>query len=80
MSASSKQIKLIQDLQSLGAPIPEHPVFDRPDDSMFHSVVAANKYIKQHYHLLLVKANGKKTLDEIASRVSAQDWCGIPNH
>lgn len=45
MSASPKQIKLIEKLQDLGAPIPEN---DRgnPDSSMFDSVENADAYIK----------------------------------
>lgn len=76
MSASPKQCKLIHDLMAAGAPIPEHPQFDRPDDTMFHSVEAADKYIKQHYHVLARKAS----MDAISKRISATDWGGIPNH
>lgn len=48
MTCTQAQAKFIEDLQSNGAPIPEHPHFDRPADSMFHSVYAADVYIKEN--------------------------------
>lgn len=51
MSASPKQIALIDQLQSLGAAIPCHGDGDKPDFSMLDSVEAADKYIKAWIHL-----------------------------
>lgn len=69
MSASPKQIKLISDLQSAGAPIPCDEN-DNPDASMFDSVAKADAYIKEHYHFL----RGRSL------NISAADYGGIPNH
>jgi hypothetical protein len=76
MACSPKQRKLIEDLMEEGAPIPEHPQFDRPDDSMFHSVEAADAYIKANIQYLSRKAS----MNAFSKRVSAADWGGIPNH
>ena len=83
MSATPKQIKLIEDMQSAGAPIPEHPQFDRPDDSMFKSVEAADAYIKanmEFYHKVVKAGAVERSLTEISNRLSPADWGGIPNH
>lgn len=85
MSASPKQIKLIEDMQTAGAPIPEHPQFDRPDDIMFHSVENADRYIKeniQYYHKLRCDPRNiqqNTVLDEMSTRLCPGDW-GVPNH
>lgn len=69
MSASPKQVKLIDELQSRGATIPAD---DRgePDFSMFDSVAAADAYIKQWGHLMA----------RHRTKTTAADWGGIPNH
>jgi hypothetical protein len=69
MSASKKQIKLIDELQKRGAPIPQ-PNSGNPDLSMFASVLAEDQYIKQ-YGYLMRKLNTKMRPD---------DFGGIPNH
>ncbi len=51
MSASKKQIELIEELQSRGAAIPSSDT-GNPDDSMFLSIAAADAYIKQWGHLM----------------------------
>lgn len=66
MSATSKQIKLIDDLMTEGAPIPADDDGD-PDFSMYDSVEQADVYIKQHYHFLARKAGLIKTGKRIRS-------------
>lgn len=58
MSASAKQVELIDKLQNLGATIPAKGDCDGPDFSMLASVEAADLYIKQWIHLLRA-AGGK---------------------
>lgn len=76
MSCSPKQRQLIEDLLDAGAPYPEHPVFDRMDDSMFDSVEQADAFIKLNYHRLSRKAS----MNAFSERVSPGDWGGILNH
>lgn len=68
MTASTKQIALIEELQSRGAVIPENES-GNPDDSMFHSVKAADAYIKQWGHLM--RRN--------RTSVRADEWGGVAN-
>ncbi len=75
MGATDEQIELIDALLESGCPIPEHPIFDRPDDTMYDSVEAADKFIKENQHYL----ERKHTLIEISNRISAGEWGGIPN-
>jgi len=56
MSASRKQIKLIEDLMNKGAPIPSNDG-GNPDLSMFDSIQAADAYIKANYHYLSKKTH-----------------------
>lgn len=65
MSATQKQIKLIEDIMEAGCPIPEHPQFDRPDSTMFESVEAADKFIKKNKHYLAQKFNKIETSKRI---------------
>lgn len=51
MSATRKQIKLIEELQNRGAPIPCTDS-GNPSNEMFDSVANADKYIKEHGHLM----------------------------
>ena len=51
MTASRKQIALIEKLQERGAVIPETDS-GNPDNSMFETVLAADAYIKQWGHLM----------------------------
>lgn len=76
MTCSPKQRKLIEDLMEEGALIPAHPHSDQPDFSMFDSVQAADKYIKDNYHHL----NRKIALIATSKRLRPDDWGGIPNH
>lgn len=68
MSATKKQIALIDELQNRGAPIPET---DRgnPELSMFDSVRAADQYIKQYGYLM-------RTL---STKMRSDEFGGIPN-
>jgi hypothetical protein len=50
MSATPRQVKYINDILEAGCPIPEHPQFDRPDDSMYKSFEAADAFIKANRH------------------------------
>ena len=69
MSASRKQIALIEELQSRGAAIPAKDN-GNPDWSMMDSVDTADAYIKQWGHLM-----GRSS-----TKLSAADWGGVPNH
>lgn len=69
MTATRKQVKLIEDLQSRGAPIPctDH---GNPDGSMFESVSNADKYIKQNIHYIKVHT----------TLCRPDEWGGVLNH
>lgn len=69
MAATKKQIDLICKLQERGALIPETH-HGNPDSSMFESVQAADKYIKQWGHLM----------SESSTSMSPGEYGGIPNH
>lgn len=83
MSATAKQIKYIDDILAAGCPIPEHPQFDRPDNSMYESVEAADKFIKANKHwagrLAKNRIENSHVLREMSDRISMGDWGGIPN-
>ncbi len=66
--ATRKQIELIEEIQLRGAPIPEND-HGNPDDSMFESFEAADKYIKQYGHFM-----GKCT-----TKTNPGDWGGVLN-
>lgn len=68
MSATPKQIALIEELQNRGAAIPATDS-GNPDNSMFESVQAADAYIKQWGHLM---RKGRTSL-------SAGEWGGVLN-
>lgn len=75
MKATAKQIKYINDIFEAGCPIPEHPQFDRPDDSMFDSVEAADAFIKANKHWC-----GKNAmLFSMSERTRADEFGGVPN-
>lgn len=74
MSATAKQIKLIDDLMNVGAPIPSKDGGD-PDMSMYDSVEQAAAYIKQHYHRLAIKAG----LSKMSQHITPDEWGGVPN-
>jgi len=63
MSATEKQIKFIDDLQTNGAPIPcdDH---GNPDDSMFESVSAAHEYIRANRQYMKKFDGTKMRADE----------------
>jgi len=71
MTASKKQIKLIEDLLAAGATYPENDN-DNPSFSMYESVAEADKFIKMHYRLLLPKVFAGK-------RNSPAEWGGVLN-
>lgn len=53
MSATPKQIKLIDDLLNAGAPYPPNPLTGEGMSSiMYESVREADLFIKQNYHYL----------------------------
>lgn len=84
MSATDKQIKYIDDIFLAGCPIPEHPQFDRPDDSMYQSVEAADAFIKANRHWCYRNPNRAKiaqhssVLREMSDRMTPDEW-GVPN-
>lgn len=63
MSASPKQIALIEKLQNRGAPIPCNDSGE-PCFAMFDSVQNADAYIKEHGHLMR-KYNTNMRADEL---------------
>lgn len=69
MSASRKQIALIEELQARGAVIPADDD-DNPDNSIMDSVEAADAYIKKWGHLMR----------KYSTKSSAADYGNIPNH
>jgi hypothetical protein len=69
VTASLKQVQLIERLQDLGAAIPSKDGGD-PDLSMMDSVPAADAYIKQWMHLL---SNGPCTTTRM------EEWGNVPN-
>lgn len=78
MTCTEKQAKLIQDLQTAGAPIPENAGQSGPDNSMFDSVANADAYIKAHYHFLYPE--GRVSRSRAAAKESrADDWGGVWN-
>lgn len=85
MSATPKQIAYINDIMEAGCPIPQHPQFDRPDDSMFASVEAADAFIKANRHWCYRNPNPAKiaqhstVLREMSDRTTPDEWC-VPNH
>jgi hypothetical protein len=68
MTASKKQIALIEELQTRGTLIPEND-HGNPDNSMFESVRSADSYIKQWGHLMR----------QHSTSMRADEWGGIPN-
>lgn len=81
MSATPKQIKLIEDLLDVGAPYPPNPLTgEGMSEHMFDSVQEADVFIKQHYHLLRHKAVQEKCQRDISNRIRPDEWGGIPNH
>jgi len=83
MGATPKQIKYINDILEAGCPIPEHPQFDRPDNSMYLSVEAADKFIKANKHWAgKVEKNrieNSEILREMSDRIRMDEWGSIPN-
>jgi hypothetical protein len=68
MSATKKQIALIDELQNRGAPIPETDS-GNPDFSMFDSVRAADQYIKQYGYLM----------QTLSTKMRSDEFGCIPN-
>lgn len=86
MTASFKQMKLIRDLMNnAGAPIHEHPTFDRAIDIetelhlVITSVYEADTYIKKHYHLMLKTSRIKAWSREVSDRDTPDMW-NVLNH
>lgn len=68
MSATRKQVELIEELQLREAKIPEND-HGNPDSSMFESVANADRYIKKHGHLM----------GRCATGTNISDWGGVLN-
>jgi hypothetical protein len=83
VSATPAQCKYIDDIFAAGCPIPEHAQFDRPDDSMYLSVEAADTFIKANKHWCSHKPSliieHSEILKEMSDRIRMDEWGGIPN-
>lgn len=84
MSASPKQIKLIEDMQAIGAPIPATNDYSVASNrEIFASVQAADAYIKQNLEFraqLIRRASLKRWCDDVViNGFGPGDWGGIPN-
>jgi hypothetical protein len=66
MPATNKQCLLIDELQTLGAVIPEN-YRGNPSNEMYESIAAADCYIKKWIHLMP------------STKVSAGEWGGVLN-
>lgn len=75
MTATPAQIKYIDDILEAGCPIPEHPQFDRPDDSMYKSVEAADAFIKANRHWCSKNA----MLYSMSKKLRADEYGEVPN-
>lgn len=75
MSATKKQIKYIDDILEAGCPIPEHPQFDRPDNTMYQSVEAADAFIKANKHWLAKKMS----LVVMSKDIRPDEYGNVPN-
>jgi|TARA_R110000851_G_scaffold326279_1_gene494796 hypothetical protein len=77
MSASKKQIELIEKLHNKGAPIPEND-HGNPDGSMFESVENADKYIKKYGHFIS-SGLGYNSTYKPSDTVGPGEWGGVYN-
>jgi len=71
MSATNKQIRLIEKLHDRGAVIPED-YRGNPDFSAYDSIQQADAYIKKWGHLM--RYSGQQSTE-----CRMDDWGGIPN-
>lgn len=83
MPASPKQIKLIEDMQEIGAPIPASDNGDPSNKELFESVENADKYIKANLSFrsqLMRRAELKRWCDQVVyDGFGPGDWGGICN-
>ena len=75
MTATKAQIKYIDDILEAGCPVPEHPQFDRPDNSMYDSFEAADTFIKKNKHWGYRNA----ILYAMSARMRMDEYGDIPN-
>ena len=68
MSATKEQCRLIDELMTLGASIPEND-HGNPDDSMYDSIQQADVYIKKWIYLMA----------RYTTKARADEWGGVLN-